>query len=48
MERTQETAARIASELARLAREAKAVRLDTLHYLIEMARIEASQAAGER
>lgn len=45
MERPQDIAGRIANELAALAREAQAVHLDTLHYLIEMARMEAERSA---
>ena len=48
MECAEDIAARIASELASMARGAKAARLDTLHYLIEMARLEAEQAAASR
>ena len=42
---TMKVARRIADELAGLAREAREARLDTLAYLIEMARLEAGSAA---
>ncbi len=48
MDKSRATAAHIASELARLAREAKEADLPLLAYLIDMARIEANQAAGAR
>jgi len=40
-----ETAELIAGELARQAREARDARLETLAYLIEMARLEAGNSA---
>lgn len=39
-------AERIGSDLAALARDARAAGLDTLAYLIDVARLEASQQAG--
>jgi hypothetical protein len=43
-----ETVARIASELAKLAREAENASLPLLAYLIESALLEANQAAGKQ
>jgi len=43
-----EVGEKIAAELGRLAREARDARLDMLAYLIEMARLEATQHGGRQ
>jgi hypothetical protein len=45
--KAQETATRLSDQLAAQAREARAVGLDTLAYLIDMARVEAEQQARD-
>jgi hypothetical protein len=44
----QETADRLREQLAELARDARAVGLETLACQIEMARLEAARQAGDR